>query len=522
MKLDPVALLEAAVPEPARGVSTGARCGLVAVLIAISWVLAWHGDTARSMVLLWEQSETFAHGFLIVPISAWLIWRRRDELAALEPRPNFFALPLLALVGLGWLLGRLAGASVVQQFALIFMIPMVVWTILGTRFVWALAFPLFYLVFAVPFGEFLLPPLMEHTADFTIWALRLSGVPVYREGLFFTVPSGSWSVVEACSGLRYLIASITLGFLYAYLTYRSWARRAIFVAFSVLVPIVANWVRAYMIVMIGHLSGMKYAVGIDHLIYGWIFFGVVMLILFWVGSFWREDDLPHEAKPHPVVPALWPQASVTAIIAATLAAAAMAAVWPVAASRLEAAGNSSQPVLQAPQASAAWQPVAERLTDWVPRFFSPSAQTNQTYAADAGRVGLYLGYYRNQRQGAELISSRNTLIPTGDSSWASAGESRRTLNFNDAEVALIETKLRGASRQLLVWHLYWVDGQYMVNSYQAKFLQAKSKLFGGGDDGAVIIVYTELSGDGKVAAGRLQDFITAMLPAITTSLQNAR
>jgi EpsI family protein len=67
-----------------------------------------------------------------------------------------------------------------------------------------------------------------------------------------------------------------------------------------------------------------------------------------------------------------------------------------------------------------------------------------------------------------------------------------------------------------------VDGQYTVNPYRAKLLQAKSKLLGRGDDGAVIIVYTELDTDGKSAAGRLQDFVDAMLPAVTKGLQNAR
>ena len=57
----------------------------------------------------------------------------------------------------------------------------------------------------------------------------------------------------------------------------------LFVALSVIVPIVANGLRAYMIVMIAHLSDMKLALGVDHLIYGWVFFGLVMLLLFWVG-----------------------------------------------------------------------------------------------------------------------------------------------------------------------------------------------------------------------------------------------
>ena len=64
------------------------------VMSAILWLLAWYWDTAYSMVATWIRAETFAHGFLIVPISAWLIWDRRHTVAALGPRPNFFALPL--------------------------------------------------------------------------------------------------------------------------------------------------------------------------------------------------------------------------------------------------------------------------------------------------------------------------------------------------------------------------------------------------------------------------------------------
>jgi len=154
------------------------------------------------MVAIWERSETFAHGFAIVPISAWLIWRRRHAVAALDLRPGFLALPLLALAGFGWLLGQLAGAGVVQQYALVITIPLLVWAILGREVVRALFFPLFFLLLAVPFGEFLLPVLIEHTADFTVFALRLTGIPVYREGAFLTIPSGSWSVsiLSSCSG----------------------------------------------------------------------------------------------------------------------------------------------------------------------------------------------------------------------------------------------------------------------------------------------------------------------------------
>ena len=109
--------------------------------------------------------------------------------------------------------------------------------------------------------------------------------------MYFALPSGNWSVVDACSGVRYLIASFTLGVLYAYITYTSSVRRIMFVVASVIVPIVANLIRAYLIVMLGHWSDMTIATGVDHLIYGWVFFGFVMFLLFWIGSMWREREI---------------------------------------------------------------------------------------------------------------------------------------------------------------------------------------------------------------------------------------
>ena len=176
---------------------------------------------------------------------------------------------------------------------LVAMIPLAVWAILGNRdAARAWRFRSRFLFFAVPFGEFVVPKLMDWTADFTVWAVAASGVPVFREGNNFIIPSGRWSVVEACSGVRYLIASLVVGTLYAYLTYRSLLRRVVFIGISIVVPLVANWLRAYMIVMIGHLSSNRLAVGVDHIIYGWVFFGVVMMALFWVAGYWREDLAP--------------------------------------------------------------------------------------------------------------------------------------------------------------------------------------------------------------------------------------
>ncbi|MEO6748195.1 MAG: exosortase A, partial [Casimicrobiaceae bacterium] len=276
-----VAINAPAAPASARAAW---RHALPALVLVIVWILACYASTAMGMVRTWSNSETFTHGFVVPPIVLWLIWRRRADLAQLVPQPALWGLAPLAIAGLAWLAGRLGEVNALAQLAMTAMIVLAVPAVLGVRIARRLMFPLAFLFFAVPIGEFMLPQMMLWTADFTVAALRLSGIPVYREGQQFVIPSGNWSVVEACSGIRYLIASVMVGVLFAYLNYRSYRRRLLFIGVAILVPLVANWVRAYLIVLIGHLSSNRLATGVDHLVYGWLFFGVVILLMFAIGA----------------------------------------------------------------------------------------------------------------------------------------------------------------------------------------------------------------------------------------------
>jgi len=231
-------------PASSRTRPSFAMPAMIAVLLVLS-VGYFYGDTLLAMSYTWRSSESFAHGPLMPVISAWLVWRKRAELTTLPVTPFWPALLALAGAGFGWLVARLAGVNTGEQFAIVAMIPAIVALALGWRVAWALAFPLAFLFFAVPFGDFLLPPMMELTADFTVAAVRASGVPILREGLTFELPSGRWSVVEACSGLRYLLAALPLSCLYAYLSYRALRTRLLFIGTVVVVAVVANWVRAY-------------------------------------------------------------------------------------------------------------------------------------------------------------------------------------------------------------------------------------------------------------------------------------
>ena len=491
--------------------------GSLLVLTGMFW------PTFHSMVEIWERSETFAHGYLIFPISAWLIWRRREALAQIMPRPDLRGLILLALSGAGWLLADAGSVNVVAQYALIAMLIAVVWTLLGWTFVWAAFFPLMFLFFAVPMGEFLIQPLMGVTADFTVNMLQITGIPVYREGTFFSIPSGDWSVVEGCSGLRYLIASVTLGVLYAYLTYRSWKRRLLFSIAAIVVPVFANSGRAYMIVMIAHLSDMKLALGVDHYIYGWVFFGLVMLLLFWIGSFWREDEQP-EAEGRGTAGALlgafdgrgMPSRPLLPVAAIALV---VAGVWPAYASWLDSRPLPKLPELTV-EAQGGWKP-AESFTSWTPHWVGADRQFRQSYAQAGRRVMLEMNYYVTQRQDAELVNSQNFMIRQKDPEWSNVGEAVVEAQVGGQSRQVRQARMRGSDGQrLLVWQWNLIDQRQTVNDHLAKLILAADRVSLARDDGLSVLIATPDEGAGiETAASTLSRFAADMESAIDGSLE---
>lgn len=499
------------------------RGTLAALLALLAGTLLLYRETALAMVAVWARSDTFAHGFLVPPIVLWLIWRKRVELAAASPRPAPWLLLPLAAAALLWLLGDLAAVSAASQLALVAMLVLAATAVLGLATARVILFPLAFLFFAAPVGEFMLPRLMEWTAAFTVSALRASGVPVYQEGLEFVIPTGKWSVVEACSGLRYLIPSLMAGTLFAYLNYRSWQRRWLFVAVSIVVPIVANWLRAYLIVMLGHLSGNQYGAGVDHLIYGWLFFGVVMLLMFLVGARWTESPAHRAATtrvPRVAFPAGWSAATVAAI-------ALLLSMPHVALQALSTADVGAVPPVELPsQLAGGWQARADLPTAWVPAYKSPSALAHRSYGRDDEVVGVYVAYYRRQLPGSKLISSTNALVSSQNRDWVRVSSGSHTLQLSDAlRVSTAQLRRSAAPAEssdtrLLVWQVYWVSGRLTDSDLEAKWYGTLDRLLGRGDDAAVVLMYTPLVAPDATST-RLEGFARLNLSRVIEQIARA-
>ena len=240
---------------------------------------------------VWNESTAYSHCFFVLPIALYLAWDRRQNLAGLRVAPLPW-LSLLAIPGVfAWMATERMGIMEGRQLVAMSFVQLLFLAVLGWRVWWAMSAPLLYLYFMVPFGAFLTPALQTFTLEFSLIGLTAIGIPYYADEFLIDTPSGRYFVAEACAGLRFLIASIAFGALYSLLMYRSYTKRGLFMLASIVIPIVANGFRALGIVVLGSVLGSAEAAAADHVLYGWVFFSIVILLLILAGMPFREDQV---------------------------------------------------------------------------------------------------------------------------------------------------------------------------------------------------------------------------------------
>ena len=479
----------------------------VAVLVALaafwpSWV---------SMAGIWWQTTTFHHGFLVAPIALCLIWRLRPRLAGLQPRQEPLALAGLAGCAGLWLLGEAGQVQLLQHIAVVAMLVALVVTLLGREIARRLAFPLLFLLFMVPFGEGLVPLLQDVTARMAVALLRLVGVPVFHDGVLIETPSGLFEVAEACAGIRFLIANLVVVTLFAHLAlHRPW-KWLLFLALGVVVPILANGLRAFGIIWVASLTDNAYATGVDHVVYGWGFFTAIMLLLLLIGR-WLADE--HEAAPPdmpagtaaPAAPPAW--SFTLALLALAIVAAGPAYARLVMRQPPATAVAAPAP----PPAHAPWQaaPTADRL--WEPVTVGADLVLQLAYLRqpDGHRVDLHLAWYAFDRQGAEAVNQGNRQAD--GERWLRTASDRTALAVPGLPPEVFLERLatpNGREQRLVLWW-YWVNGAFTADPLYVKLLQAQGRLLGHAPPTAIVALSAAVTEGGMdEAQGAIQSLLAA-------------
>lgn len=399
------------------------------VRLALVWaamILAFLPDWL-AMLGQWWNSSTYNHILLVPFIFGWLVWLRVPQLGRLTPRPSRWGLPFLAGAIVLWVLGAFSGFDLLRQAGAVAMLQASGLLLLGPRVFAALLFPFAYMAFLVPFGDELVPPLQSITAAITVWLVHASGIAATIDGVFIDTPAGLFEVAEACSGVKFLIAMIALGVLVGNVSFKSWRRRAAFLVLCLVVPILANGVRAWGTIFAAQYVGIEKAAGIDHLIYGWIFFALVIAAVMALG--WRFFD---RAIDDPMIDAAAIESS---SLLGRLEAARLSELAALAASLLMVAGGIGWAA--AADAMAAPIPGQVFLPDvpgwrrvnyapqapWSPRADGADHRLLGRYQDAAGnQVDVFYALYASQGEGKEAGGfGQGALTPESGWSWASNG-----------------------------------------------------------------------------------------------------
>jgi len=255
------------------------------------------------MIKTWNlDGSYYTHGFLIPPISAWLIWNKRAELSMCRVSPDALGYVFVGVSGLMVCAGAFLGFRVFEQAALLPMLVGVLLVLLGRRYVKTMAFPLAFLVFMIP-----IPSSITQTIAFKIKILATEGavflanllwLPMLRQGSYIHFKDDHLLIGEVCGGLRSLIALLALGALLAHLSKsRAWARIGLFLM-SVPVAIGANIFRIFFLCVVGYAFGSAKAGGWVHDVSGILIFVVAFGMFLGLDSFLRRvAPSPRQARP---------------------------------------------------------------------------------------------------------------------------------------------------------------------------------------------------------------------------------
>ena len=468
-----------------------ALAALSAAILAIFW------RDAADMIGIWWHSSTFTHCLLMVPMIGWLVSQRAPLLRPLTPAYWWPALIWMAGAGLVWLVGEAAGVGLFRQLGLMLMLQGAVAATLGERLVRGLLFPLGYALLLVPFGEELVPLLQTFTAHIAVVLLHLSGIAAEMQGVFVTTKAGFFEVAEECSGVNFLIAMLAYSVFAAHLCFRSWTRRIIFVVLALATTIVANALRAYGTMVAAEIWGIEAAGGIDHIFYGWIFFGLVIALVMLVALRWFDRPANDAAVDVAGLDApLRFAGPAKAVLPAALAVPLLFAGWGV----LVGGRSAALPATMTVEAPPGWSDARFGGMAWAPRFDGADQRVLRQFADAKGQVvTVAIGGYERQAEGREVVAFGQGAVDPDDK-WAWSA------SLPSVDGAKTERLLHPGPvlRDAATW--YVIDGTVTGDPRRAKLAGLKARLLGGDPRALSLILSSEERQGGRNA---IEDFLSA-------------
>jgi EpsI family protein len=457
--------------------------GLIAPALLLSLFAL---PTLMSLHEVWTTSYYYSHGYVVLALTAMLVVQELKRAPLAPAFPSWAGFICLALLVLVTMAARAMTVETVEQFALPLYCIAAGWALIGWVNARRFVLPLGYLWAAIPVWGVFIEPLRRLTVRVVSAWIHIAGMPAFIEGNLIHVPSGTFEVMEGCSGLRYALVTLALTSLMGLTSYRRWAPTAVLTFFALVLVSVANWVRVFVTVAVGFAPGTAVATLVrdNHNIFGWMMFVVFMFPIVYVHRMLeagatrvsRTDggDVSHRASAR----------RPTAVIYASCAVLALAAyiTLPVTWAHPESNGTG---VFEPPEV-AGWTRVGGWQDSRAPAFTEASVQGGAWYTHGAARVGAYVAGYASQQQGREVGSPRN--IPTGRFGVAAARRNVTVKSVSGSSIPFQELDVsEPGDERRLVWIGLRVAGLLAGSGVAAKVLQLRGAIHGRRDAQAVVL-----------------------------------
>ncbi|MBP7546891.1 MAG: exosortase [Corallincola sp.] len=273
------------------------RATLAVVLVGVM-VCAVLWPTTLSLYARWiRMDEAYSHGFLLLLAVLVLI--------AQQPwpdRPSGRRWPwLLAMLPLAllWWVGHLADIILFEQLCLPLLWLFGLGAIWSTTVVRAFAFPILFLYFAIPIWDHLVPLLVDAAVHVVSFLVARTDIPVMMQGNQIEIPSGVITVADGCSGERYLVVGLAFGTLAGRLYFSRTSWRALIIVLALVLGLITNWLRIYLLVLIGYATEMRSSLMHDHELFGFVLFAIIFAFLVWLIRARSDQPAPVVANPPP-------------------------------------------------------------------------------------------------------------------------------------------------------------------------------------------------------------------------------
>lgn len=465
-------------------------------LVVLGFVLFW--PTTLSLVEQWEDTvrRTYTHGYLIVALTLWLLWRNRSSWSQVELRPSALACVAVVVASIVWLIVYRAGLRIAHQALLPAMIFAAFTACYGVAAARRNLLPFGFLYFAIPLWD-ALNPLLQSASTFAVRVLlRTAGIPAYFVGNTFTLPAGSLEIAGGCSGLHFFIVGVAIAVLYGELNRDSLRTRMKMVALAALLAVLTNWIRIFIIAVAAHASDMQhYLVREEHYSFGWVMFVGTMMIFFLIVRRWPvqpEPAVDPNATPPQTGAIAWPGAAMA------LAGLLVAPTWLLADANVAAPEGWPEVM---PMRVTGWSTESATTGNWQPAFSGADLIQRAAFAKNSHTVEGFAALYADQHQGKELVDVNNSVL----------GESltvRRRAASAGPWMEMEAADWRGD--RWLVWYAYRLDRQWYAQTLPMQ-IQYGVRSLTSAPLSAVVVFRTLCAGeDCSAARETLRNFTASM------------